>query len=223
MSKINNSCVKLSCLVGEAISEGYEGEATFIASYFFKKLVDTSYPNFYVVDCCKEDITQRNDSLYYLDFLSCDITEEFNICCDCFISVNLMFEVLSNHYNSKELSTVELNKVSELYEVTNKISWRDIKHFDKVTTILKTVVVDYLQQLEVGELNKVLKSHFEVFNNTTLNKEFIYSIDNSYLVCTSEDFKEYTLLNTEELKSYVEDIVFSFEFEDLEVLIDCIL
>lgn len=218
---INNKCVKLSLLLDKAISDGYtQNELLFIGKYIFKN-VTSSYPYFLSVDKDSYKLEDRKNELHYLDSLSCDLTEHTKIGQSIFCGYDLMFDVLSEVYTVKELNTVDYIHINRLLEVTNKLTFEQIQNFDKVTELLKTVLLNYFANCEVVKLNNILKEHFKYYLNKIIDCDVVFEYNNSFFV--TFDFKEYIKLDKKGLYSYLEDMINNFVFEDIELLIDVIL
>ena len=221
---INNITDKIALIVDECLKIGYDEEAVFIASKYFESTVFYSDFDFIEFVGATDNNTDRSNCINYFCHLSADLTEYFKIGYDVFISYYLIYDVLNLVYSESDLNVVDMDKLSYLLEVTDKLNWSMISkdNFNKVVEVLQTVLLNYLSSLvdeeEVTKLNSILSSYWSYCNYS--DELIVLSADNKFIVNTAEDFDTFELLDNNQFKSDLEDFVNSLEYEDIQLIFE---
>ena len=210
---MNNKTDKISCLIESSVNHGYNvSEVIFITSYFIKN-------GFYSIIEVEDITTNRYDASIYLDDLSLEFVDKFNICVDALLSSNIALDVLKLVYSEYELKVLTPISIMELLDITTSINWTHIKNFNSTVEVLKKALLNIILSMDVEDINKLLKQHYSIFNNRNIECDLIFKHNNSYFV--TFNFSEY--IKVDSIGSYVEDIIMSLEYEDIQLIIDIIL
>ena len=216
--KVLRSCI----LTNELQKIGFIEEEDFILSYFLKNNVfDTQ-----LLDYVEESQQTMFEESNYIDNLSSELVEVFEVGVPLFNDIVAMLEVLNNFYDAKELKLLTFIGVHKLFATVPTLQLLELIDLNKATQQLKRVTKTRLLNMSVEEFNKFIKKYLSYYLNYTVTEDIVFKFNDSYylnydIVNTPT---EYFKVEIEEVKEYIIDFVDNMDnIEDFELIYEYML
>lgn len=214
-----NELIKICLLLQKAKETGYNKEVNFITSFLLKNgLYDLYFEPM--------EINNKNkfDNCNYIDNLSFELTDKFNVGYSCFVVTGLKYDILVDYkYNNKELSVCSLEGIDKLFDLI-PVSYfvKNLNHTSSIE-LLKTATKEILLNKTVNEVNSILVD-FVTYNKCSKVSDFVFKRNDSYYLKYDVDSSQYSEVDITEVKQFIFDFVNSLEYiEEFELIYEYIL